>query len=177
MADYSKGKIYKLLNIIDDEIYVGSTIQPLRKRLCEHKCRANGTERSHYKVHHHMANLGIYNFYIELVELCVCSTKEELRAKEGEWIRKVATLNGKVSGRTVFEYRDEHQAEARERSKQWREHNRESKSQLDKHRREQKKKYIKECRGERIMCECGCEVTRGNISTHRKTKTHMDKMK
>ena len=75
MPDYSKGKIYKLLNIIDDEIYVGSTTQPLRKHLCEHKCRATGTERGHFKVHHHMAKLGIYNFYIELVEPCACSTK------------------------------------------------------------------------------------------------------
>ena len=177
MPDYSKGKIYKLINIIDDKIYIGSTIQPLSKRLCEQKCRANGTDRSHYKVHHRMAKLGIYNFYIELVEPCACSTKEELSAKEGEWIRKIATLNAKIAGRTMIEYRNEHKDEARERTKQWIENNKERKARMDKHYSEQNKEYIKECKSERLMCECGCEISRGNLSTRRKPKKHMDKIK
>ena len=37
MPDYSKGKIYKMLNTIDDEIYVGSTIETLRQRMATHR--------------------------------------------------------------------------------------------------------------------------------------------
>ena len=53
MPDYSKGNVYKLLNSIDGEIYVGTTIQPLRKRLCEHKQRAKDDTRNH-KLKEHM---------------------------------------------------------------------------------------------------------------------------
>lgn len=31
MPDCSKGKVYKLLNNVADEIYIGSTIETLRK--------------------------------------------------------------------------------------------------------------------------------------------------
>ena len=64
MHEHSKGKIHYLLNIIDDEIYVGSTVQPLRKRLCEHKCKAKGNERSHYKLYHHMTKYSCIIVYI-----------------------------------------------------------------------------------------------------------------
>ena len=29
---------------------------------------------------------------------------------------------------------------------------------------------------ERVICECGCEVRRGDISSHKKTKKHIDKI-
>ena len=37
MPDYSKGKIYKILNNIDNEIYVGSTIKTLSQRMACHR--------------------------------------------------------------------------------------------------------------------------------------------
>ena len=37
MPDYSKGKIYKMLNTIDYEIYVGSTIETLGQRMAKHR--------------------------------------------------------------------------------------------------------------------------------------------
>ena len=40
MGDYKKGKIYQIKNTIDDDIYVGSTIAPLNKRMTKHKYSA-----------------------------------------------------------------------------------------------------------------------------------------
>jgi predicted GIY-YIG superfamily endonuclease len=37
MPDYQKGKIYKLWSPQGNEIYIGSTINPLAKRLGHHK--------------------------------------------------------------------------------------------------------------------------------------------
>ena len=37
MPDYSKGNIYKILNSIDDETYVGSTIKTLSQRMAQHR--------------------------------------------------------------------------------------------------------------------------------------------
>ncbi len=38
--DYANGEIYKVLNSINDGVYVGSTCQPLSKRMTEHRARA-----------------------------------------------------------------------------------------------------------------------------------------
>lgn len=51
-----------------------------------------------------MNEVGIDNFYIELIELYPCQTKDELRAREGFFKREMATLNTKVAGRTKAEY-------------------------------------------------------------------------
>ena len=129
MPDYSKGKVYKLLKSIDDEIYVGTTIQPLRKRLCEHKQRAKDDTRNH-KLKEHMIKIGVGNFYIELIENCPCNSKEELFAKEGEWIRKISTLNKIIQGRTTKEWRDDNKQhikqyieDNKERLKHWKQEN------------------------------------------------------
>ena len=37
MSRFSNSKVYKLVNSIDDEIYIGSTTQPLSKRFADHK--------------------------------------------------------------------------------------------------------------------------------------------
>ena len=36
MPDYSKGKIYKIYNTINDDIYIGATVQDLKLRLSGH---------------------------------------------------------------------------------------------------------------------------------------------
>ena len=41
MPDYSKGKIYKILDSIDDEIYVGSTTETLGARMAKHRASRN----------------------------------------------------------------------------------------------------------------------------------------
>jgi hypothetical protein len=45
---YHNGKIYKLVNDVDDKVYIGSTCQPLYKRLYEHK---NDCKKGHYFFH------------------------------------------------------------------------------------------------------------------------------
>ena len=106
MPNYTNGKIYKILNAIDDELYVGSTVEPLCKRMAKH--RHNVNQSPHFKLYKHMINHGIDNFYIELIENYACSSKEELQAKEGSWIRQVGTLNSRIEGRTQKERRQEH---------------------------------------------------------------------
>ena len=79
MPDYSKGKIYKILNNIDDEIYVGSTIKTLSQRMANHRCDAK--TKPHYKLYKHMFELGVDKFYIELIENYSCNDIYELRAR------------------------------------------------------------------------------------------------
>ena len=37
MTDYSKGKIYNILNTIDDNMYVGSTVETLGQKMAKHR--------------------------------------------------------------------------------------------------------------------------------------------
>ena len=98
MPDYSTGKIYNMLNTIDDNIYVGSTAETLGQRMAKH--RANMKLTPHVKLYKHMHELGVEQFYIELIENVPCNDIYELRAREGYHIRKRGTLNQKIAGRT-----------------------------------------------------------------------------
>ena len=103
---YENAKIYLIRNSFDDDIYVGSTTQSLSQRMEKHRSDAKSLGRkSNIKLYQKMKELGLENFYIELLEKCPCNDIEELRAKEGEWIRKIATLNAQVAGRTEEQYR------------------------------------------------------------------------
>ena len=111
MVNYKNGKIYVIRSYQTDKVYVGSTTQPLSRRLQKHK--------SCYKMYKN----GIYNFvtsfkmldyddhYIELVEKCPCECREELRKIEGKYIIEMKNcVNKCVAGRTRKEsakaYRD-----------------------------------------------------------------------
>ena len=98
MPDYQNGKIYKILNNIDGEIYVGSTIEKLSTRMAHH--RYSLKKRPHIKLYDHMNKLDVKNFYIELIENYPCNDVYELRAREGYYIREIGTLNKNVAGRT-----------------------------------------------------------------------------
>ena len=51
---------------------------------------------------------GIENFYIELIEEYPCENSNQLERREGEITRELkASLNQKISGRTVAEYKVE----------------------------------------------------------------------
>ena len=96
---YQNGKIYKILNIVDDDVYVGSTCQSLSQRMSKH--------RWSMKTNHHTGMLndkinehGIDAFYIELIEDYPCDNKEQLNAREGYHIRLTGTLNNRIAGRT-----------------------------------------------------------------------------
>ena len=98
MPDYQHGKIYNILNNIDGEIYVGSTIETLGQRMAKH--RSDAKRRPQYKLHKHMHELDVDNFYIELIDNYPCNDVYELRAGEGYYTREIGSLNKNVAGRT-----------------------------------------------------------------------------
>ena len=62
--------IYKIINDINDKIYIGKTVFSIDKRFKEHCCDAfkqRNKERPLYKA---MREYGIEHFYIELIEEC-----------------------------------------------------------------------------------------------------------
>ena len=126
MPNYQNGKIYMIW--CEDDKYYGSTTQTLSKRMVGH--------RTHYKSKNGYCSsfiifekYGIENCKIELVELFSCNSSDELRAKEGFYIRNNKCVNKIISDRTLVE---------------WLEDNKEKRAEWFKKNYEKNKEQIKE---------------------------------
>lgn len=99
--------IYAIKSKINDkEIYIGSTKNSVRQRLCVHKSACKTNKQSPlYK--HIRQNGGFDNFYIEFEEFH--GTLDQLKKREGELIRifkednRMICLNRNIAGRTPLE--------------------------------------------------------------------------
>jgi hypothetical protein len=120
---YQNGKIYKIWNDTNDEIYVGSTHDTLSRRMTKH--RASAKVAISRRIYQTMNELGIEHFRIELVENFPCKSKEELNAREGYWIRLIGTLNSVIAGRTKKEYKTDNAEKIKYQSKEYYEKNKE----------------------------------------------------
>ena len=100
MPNYQNGKVYSIRSFSrPDLIYIGSTTQPLSKRFGEHKGKNNKCRSKQ------IVDLG--DSYIELIENCSCTNKEELNKREGQLIRDIVCVNIAIPGRTPKEYRQD----------------------------------------------------------------------
>ena len=99
---HKNGNLHCIRNTVDNVIYVGSTTQLVCKLMVHH--RSDMHRHLQIKVYIKVRELVVEQLYIELIENCPCETRAELCKREGYWIREMATLNGKVMGRTYQEY-------------------------------------------------------------------------
>ena len=194
--NYQNGKIYCIRNYIDNDIYVGSTTQPLSKRMAWHRQPTRKENKNHYKIYQKMIDLGIEIFYIELYEKYPCDSKEELFRKEGEIIRELKPiLNNKIQGRTLQEWLEDNKEYLKQDRKERYERNKDKilenkKEYYDKNRdvimsknqkrfEENKEKYYQHVKDKRqelkehkVHCDCGSIVHKWELTKHIKTKKH-----
>lgn len=88
---YKNAKIYQIVNSVDKQTYVGSTIQTLSSRFNRHKSCA----RKHTTpICQHIRNVGEQHFSITLIETFPCNNRFELEERERYWILTLKpTLN------------------------------------------------------------------------------------
>ena len=100
--DYANGKIYTIRSYQTDKYYIGSTTQPLSKRLSGHKTKFNQGNMDTKSVE----IVKYEDAYIELLEDYPCSNKRQLNKREGQLIRqyKNECVNKNIAGRTIKEY-------------------------------------------------------------------------
>jgi hypothetical protein len=113
--DYKNGKIYTIRSYQTDDIYIGSTLQTLTKRLSKHKDSFKNWKNGKY---HYVSSFELIKYddvYIELIELFPCSSKMELNRREGELIRSMDCVNKRIEGRTKQEYYEDN----KEYHKKW----------------------------------------------------------
>ena len=113
MDRYQNGKIYKLVNSIDNKIYVGSTCLTLTKRKHHHK--ATSIKFPNRAVYFHIIQIGWENIDIVLIENFPCQSKNELHRRERFFFDELKPeLNYQVPTRTQKEYYDENKKEIKE---------------------------------------------------------------
>jgi hypothetical protein len=141
MADnrYANGKIYRLVNSVDSEEYVGSTCGTLVKRLYRHKTKSK--ELPNNRFYNHCGKVGWDKVQIVLVEEYACLNRVELEQRERYWIEELRpTLNCRIPTQTRKEYyvnnRDKfieynriHREEKKEYNKKYYEENKEEERQ------------------------------------------------
>ena len=118
MPDYKHGNIYCIRSHKTDQIYIGSTTQTLCRRMTDHRSRYNRyLESKCFYTSFEILKLG--DAYIELLELCPCTSNEELDKIEGKYVRKMNCVNMLMSGRT----QKKHNKTIRDKSLQQRQNN------------------------------------------------------
>ena len=105
MVNYENGKIYKLYSPSKNLIYIGSTTQPLCKRLSKHLTDYREYNKDNNKSYYtSFMVLECEDYKIELIEDYKCNNRQQLEQKEGEHIRNNICCNKNIAGRTIKEY-------------------------------------------------------------------------
>ena len=184
---YENGLIYTIRSHQTDDIYIGSTTQPLYKRIHQHKQNFKAWNIGKFSYVSSFELIKYDDVYIELLELCPCSNKNELHKREGELQREMDCVNKEIAGRTKKEYYQDNKNKIKESIKVNRKNNKEYYDEYNKEYRAdnkdkikiQKKEYyqnnkykIKDKKNIKYDCECGGKYTHQHKSRHLKSKKH-----
>ncbi len=147
MPDYNNGKIYKIVCNITQECYVGSTTQPLSKRLAQHV-----TDYKRYLLGKDLGTssypiLERGNYDIVLLEEVKCDKKEQLHMEERKHIEANVCVNHNIPTRTKCEYMTQWRNENKEHVKACRKDYNEAHKE---HRKEYAKRYLSQKTEEQI---------------------------
>ena len=184
MVNYKNGKIYKIVNDINNKFYLGSTAQLyLSTRMTTHR-------QKHSKCMSKNIGVDIKECSIILIENYPCKDRQELLRKEREYFDKYKKECKEVvlnKNKPIYyegelkelrkEYRDSNKEHIKEYRDSNKEYSKEYSKKYSKEYRENNKETIKEKKKEKITCECGSSVLKAVISRHKKTKKHINLMK
>ena len=153
-----------LIEDINDNKYIGSTIMKLNTRLNKHRSeKTNGRYLSSSKL-----NLD----YCIITELERCNP-EDRKERERYWINNTDCVNDiKLNGpdkEKLKEYQKEYREQNKEKQKEYYKQNKEKLKEYYKQNKEKPKEYKKQ----KWVCKaCKCELTLGGKSNHLKSQRH-----
>ena len=154
MPDYSKAVIYTIRS--GDSLYVGSTTSYAMRKYNHKDNIYNEKKRKYFTKLYKTIRENNGEWDMKPHKEFPCENKTQLTIEE-ERVRR--EMNADLNDRKCI-----------------RENEKEGKKNDNKKYREKNKDKIKIWKNELIECECGCELTKNNLSTHRKSKKHMNLM-
>ena len=168
MCDYSQAKIYKLVSKDTNEIYIGSTCNPLNQRLSEHisNYRRFLVGKMAFISSYHLVNCD--DIEICLIENFPCQTNTELHRREGFYIRNTVCVNIRIAGRNIKEY-------PHEMKDYYINYYQDNKAELNaKHAKYNLKNRarIHARQNAKFLCDCGGKYTRANRARHIRSLQH-----
>ena len=158
MTDYTKSRIYQIVDLSNSNVYIGSTTRTLAERLCGHVAGYN-----HYKkgLTNYVSSFKIIengNYRIELIERYSCNSRSDLNAREGHHIRQRECINRYIAGRDIKGWRNDHKDHISVYNKKYYVDNTEK---------------IKQHQNRKNDCPCGGKYTNRNKQSHLKSKKHI----
>ena len=188
MVNYQLGKIYKIVDNTNNNIYVGSTCEPnlarrLSNQIYDYKRREIRNSN--------MTSFQIFdnnNYDIILIENYPCERKDELHARERYYIESLKCVNKQFPGRTRKEYQKEYREVNKEyfraKDHEYYLNNKESKTRYRNENKElikqtHQKYYIKnketllEKSKKKVLCMCG-KYREGHKTRHENSKFHQN---
>ena len=199
-------RVYKLESSNGLVYYGSTTQKYLSVRLCQHKSDSKDCTKHNTCASKLLYADGASVTITLVENVKDCKDKYELQARERWYIENNECVNKVVPGRTRQEYRvinrerhnetnavwyEENKERLKEKAKLYRVKNQESLKVYHKEynkqnatvRNEYRKTYREKNRAEistwattKIKCECGCTVSKTNLSAHRKTDRHKKAM-
>ncbi len=109
---YQKGKIYKIINDVNDDIYIGSSCISLAKRKYYHKYDMKKSHKVALYSYLGELNLTLDDCRIILVEEYSCDNKMELIKREQYWIDELKPKYNKIRAYRPIEFRKKYQNES-----------------------------------------------------------------
>jgi hypothetical protein len=156
MPNFLESKIYQIWGPNTDQVYYGSTTMSLSRRMTGHRTAYKRFIEG--KVRYKTSSLYIIetgDARINLIENWPCDDSEQLKAREGHYIRTRPCVNKVIPGRSAAQYYVD---------------NRETLLRIQ-------AKYDVEHKDERAAkydCDCGGRYTHTHKARHAKTKAHVE---
>jgi hypothetical protein len=148
--------IYYFYKIVCDNLYVGST-KAFANRKYRHKGNCNNENGKNYNLKIYQTirdNGGWDNFRMVCIHQQEVNNKRHAEKIEEDYR---VELNGNMNTRRAFLSPEQRKEYDKEHSKEYRKNNRD---------------FI----SEKIKCECGCEIRRGDLPRHKRSKKHIKLM-
>jgi hypothetical protein len=118
--DYQNGKIYRIDCLSTGEVYIGSTCQPtVAKRLTQHVSGFKTWKNTGKKYISSYPIIERANYNITMIELYPCNSKDELKSREGYFIRSMVCVNKQIAGRTKQDYYEDNKEHILEHKKDY----------------------------------------------------------
>jgi Zn ribbon nucleic-acid-binding protein len=156
MEIYQRGKVYAIICRKTDRQYVGSTCEPtLAKRLAQHVKEFKIWKKNKSRFVSSYDIIKNNDYYIILLELCSCNSKDELRMCE----QKHINLRECVNICKAFITKEEKIM------------NKEKKQEYHKKYKEDNK--YNEKRKIQYTCKCGATICKGGKARHERTQIHI----
>lgn len=146
MPNYQNGKVYKIVNNENNEIYVGSTaIKYLSNRMGQHRSKYRlwkAGKESKISSCDMFEKCGLENCRVILIENYPCNSKDALRAREDYWIKNtpncintkgaIKDFERKKENESIYRQGEKHKTYQREykKSSKYKEYEKKHKSQI-----------------------------------------------